>query len=160
MSPLKIEFIAVHCSATKPSWSNIRAADITRMHQAREWRTIGYHRFIGRDGLVERGREFNEVGAHVAGFNSRSIGICIAGGVSETGKSEMNFTAPQLMSLDVLLEDTQLMFPNAVVRGHREFSPDKDGDGKIERHEWLKDCPCMDVQHFMKTGEALFYVKR
>jgi len=31
------------------------------------------------------------------------------------------------------------------VKGHRDFSPDKDGDGKITQREWIKECPCFDA---------------
>lgn len=32
------------------------------------------------------------------------------------------------------------------VRGHRDYSPDLNGNGVIEPFEWLKACPCFDVQ--------------
>jgi hypothetical protein len=32
-----------------------------------------------------------------------------------------------------------------VSKGHRDWSPDLDHDGKVEPHEWLKMCPCFDV---------------
>ena len=32
------------------------------------------------------------------------------------------------------------------VIGHRDTSPDLNGDGFINRHEWIKDCPCFDVR--------------
>ena len=37
------------------------------------------------------------------------------------------------------------MYPKAKVMGHREFSPDKNGDGEIEPQEWIKACPSFDV---------------
>ena len=32
------------------------------------------------------------------------------------------------------------------VAGHRDFSPDLNGNGEIEPHEWIKMCPCFDVR--------------
>lgn len=29
--------------------------------------------------------------------------------------------------------------------GHRDLSCDADGDGIVERHEWVKQCPCFDA---------------
>ena len=29
--------------------------------------------------------------------------------------------------------------------GHRDLSPDTDGDGHVEPEEWLKFCPCFDA---------------
>ena len=31
------------------------------------------------------------------------------------------------------------------VQGHRDYSPDKNGNGIIERFEWIKDCPCFNA---------------
>ena len=33
----------------------------------------------------------------------------------------------------------------ARVCGHRDLSPDLDGDGKVEPWEWVKQCPCFEV---------------
>jgi len=41
-------------------------------------------------------------------------------------------------------------FPDAVIVGHRDLSPDKDGDGIVERHEWLKLCPCFSAREEYK----------
>jgi N-acetyl-anhydromuramyl-L-alanine amidase AmpD len=153
-----VKYIVVHCSATPPN-RDIGAAEITHMHVARGWRTIGYHRVIRRNGRLERGRPFTQMGAHVRGHNAHSVGICLVGGIDNDGVSEMNFTREQLHTLDVVIEDCELMFPNAVTLGHRDLSPDIDNDGVVERHEWLKDCPCLDVRHFLLTHEALFYAR-
>ncbi|MBP1594036.1 MAG: N-acetylmuramoyl-L-alanine amidase, partial [Bacteroidetes bacterium] len=40
-----------------------------------------------------------------------------------------------------LLQD----FPGCKVTGHRDLSPDLNGNGVIESHEWLKQCPCFNV---------------
>jgi N-acetyl-anhydromuramyl-L-alanine amidase AmpD len=44
------------------------------------------------------------------------------------------------------VNDLKMQFPKAVVLGHRDLSPDKDGDGVVEKHEWVKACPCFDVK--------------
>ncbi len=31
------------------------------------------------------------------------------------------------------------------VCGHRDLSPDLDGDGEIEPEEWIKACPCFEA---------------
>jgi N-acetyl-anhydromuramyl-L-alanine amidase AmpD len=97
------------------------------------------------------------MGAHAKGFNRNSVGVCLVGGVDESGRSAMTFTPAQLRTLDVVIEDMELMFPDAVTLGHRDLSPDKDGDGIVERHEWMKDCPCLDVRHFLLTREAVLH---
>lgn len=36
-------------------------------------------------------------------------------------------------------------FPGCRVCGHRDLSPDLDGDGEIEPEEWIKACPCFEA---------------
>jgi N-acetyl-anhydromuramyl-L-alanine amidase AmpD len=43
-------------------------------------------------------------------------------------------------------------YPMAQILGHRDLSPDIDGDGVVEEHEWLKDCPCFDVYTWRFNG--------
>ncbi|WP_121022773.1 N-acetylmuramoyl-L-alanine amidase [Helicobacter vulpis] len=71
----QIKKIIIHCSATKEG-KNFKAADIDLWHKQRGFNKIGYHYVIGLDGLVERGRGLDEVGAHAQGHNYDSIGIC------------------------------------------------------------------------------------
>jgi N-acetylmuramoyl-L-alanine amidase len=42
-------------------------------------------------------------------------------------------------------------YPNATILGHRDLSPDKNGDGVIERSEWVKHCPSFDVREWLKN---------
>lgn len=144
-----IDLIVIHCSAT-PEGREVSVADIDRMHKQRGFRKIGYHYFIRLDGTLDIGRPVAEVGAHVAGKNARSIGICYAGGLARDAKTPKDTrTPPQLRTLAKLVADLMHRFPGARVCGHRDLSPDLDGDGVIERHEWLKACPCFDVASWM-----------
>jgi N-acetylmuramoyl-L-alanine amidase len=131
--PSAIKYLAVHCSATSPKVF-VDAKAIDRWHRQRGWLKIGYHFVILRDGTVEQGRALNEVGAHVEGFNSQSLGICLAGGVDASNKPVNNFTSEQFHSLTKLLQDLSVKFPAAVVQGHRDFPRVK------------KECPCFDVK--------------
>ena len=78
------DYIAVHCAATPPK-ADIGVAAIDRWHRAKGWNGVGYHRVIRRDGTIEQGRPDEAVGAHVEGFNSTAVGICLAGGVAADG---------------------------------------------------------------------------
>jgi N-acetylmuramoyl-L-alanine amidase len=135
--------IVVHCSATRANvdekitlpGEDIGVKEITGWHLARGYRTIGYHYVIRRDGTVETGRPIDQVGAHVQGRNSNSIGICLVGGVSESGKSENNFEPPQWAALKALLIGLQKTYPSAaIIKGHRDYP------------NVHKDCPCFDVR--------------
>lgn len=145
----RTDLIVIHCSATKPS-QDISAADIDAMHRARGFARIGYHYVIRRDGVVEVGRPGAEIGAHVEGFNSTSVGVCMIGGLDEDGK-EMKpgevapFTDAQWAAARTLVASLRRWFPTARVVGHRDLSPDLNGDGQVQPREWLKTCPGFDA---------------
>lgn len=140
-----IELLVVHCSATR-AHQDIGRKEINSWHEARGWGSVGYHFVIRRNGVVEPGRPVDKAGVHTKGHNAKSIGICLVGGVDANGKAENNFTKEQFKSLQKLLLDLLESFPSAVILGHRDLSPDLDGDGVIEPFEFVKDCPCFDVR--------------
>jgi N-acetylmuramoyl-L-alanine amidase len=140
--------IIIHCSATKPS-QDIGFDEIDSWHKKRGWTGCGYHDIIRRDGSIEFGRNRKEAGAHVKGYNDKSVGIVMVGGISEDGKPENNFTPEQFVTLEVSLRYYKAAYPDANIGGHRDYSPDLDGDGIIEKHEWLKECPCFEVSNFI-----------
>jgi len=132
------DFIFVHCSATKPNL-DIGAAEIREWHLQRGWRDIGYNYVIRRNGVVEGGRDLDEdgdfleeIGAHVRGYNSVSVGICLVGGVDWEGKPDFNYTHKQMASLFSLISQIKAEYPGALVIGHRDKDP-------------RKACPCFDV---------------
>ena len=139
-----VKYIVIHCSATRAG-EDIGAKEIDLRHRRRGWQGIGYHYVIRLDGTVELGRPCNKIGAHVYGYNKCSIGICYVGGLDENGQPDDTRTDAQKKSLRILVRELRATFPDAKVVGHRDLSPDVNGDGIIEKWEWLKDCPCFDV---------------
>lgn len=146
----RTDYIVVHCSATPPA-TDIGADEIDDWHKARGWSGIGYHAVVRRDGQIEFGRHFDESGAHVKGQNYRSVGICMVGGIDEHGAAENNFSEDQFDSLTTIIAMLQRAYPDAEVVGHRDLSPDLDGDGVISAHEWVKECPSFDVAEWMSS---------
>lgn len=147
----KTDFIVVHCAATR-STQDIGRKEIDAMHRQRGFSSIGYHYVIRRNGVVELGRPTNTIGAHVLGFNDRSIGICMVGGVAADGKTvEDNFTSAQFATLAAMLPTLQAQYPGARITSHRDLSPDKNRNGKIEPNEWLKGCPSFDITAFLQV---------
>ena len=132
------KYIVIHSAATKASM-DIGAKDIDRWHRARGFLKIGYHYVIKRDGTVELGRGQEETGAHCRGFNRISIGICMAGGLSDDGKAEDNFKHEQYVSLRELIFQLQSDYPDASIKGHREL---KKGT----------ECPSFDVKDFVEDA--------
>jgi N-acetylmuramoyl-L-alanine amidase len=143
------ELIVVHCSATGPQ-ADIGVAKITQWHKQRGFDTIGYHYVIRRDGTRETGRPESTIGAHVRGHNSNSIGICLAGGVDARGKPQNNFTLAQFATLETLLRELKERYPRARILGHRDLSPDKNGDGRITSDEFIKACPSFNVKEWLE----------
>ena len=147
MKDSDIKYIVIHCSATPPR-SNIGAKTIDQWHKDRGWSGIGYHVVVRRDGTLEFGRPFDKVGAHAYGVNRVSWGVCMIGGVDANGNAVDNFTAEQYVSLGLIVDALQTRAPDAEVLGHRDLSPDIDGDGVIEKWEWTKQCPCFNARQW------------
>lgn len=125
----KITEIIIHCSATAPGWMaglsvEEQAAEIDRWHKAQGWSGIGYHYVVGRDGTVATGRDIERDGAHVAGRNAGTIGICLIGGrgSSATDQPEQHYTPEQLAALRDLVDSLRTRFGNVPVTGHNQYS--------------------------------------
>lgn len=140
----KIDEIIVHVSATVEG-KKVTAEDIDRMHKKKGWSGIGYHYVIRIDGTLEEGRPLKKIGAHVRGRNKNSIGICIVGGLNRSMKPKDTRTPMQNITLTNLLITLTKQFPEGKILGHRDTSPDTNKNGKVDRHEWLKACPCYDA---------------
>ena len=127
----KINLIIIHCSAVKPSQTS-SAYEINRWHRQRGFLCIGYHYVIRRDGTIEHGRPEAQPGAHCAGHNADSIGVCYEGGLDAQGRPADTRTPEQKAALDTLLQDLKVRYPHAAVVGHNKLNPHK-------------ACPCFDV---------------
>lgn len=134
MKPEQVQFLVVHCSAT-PADMDIGRAEIDRWHKAKGWAGIGYHFVIRRDGTIEPGRKLDIPGAHVEGYNTKSLGICLVGGIADDGTAADNFTAIQKTMLRSKLNELKAgAYKHAEVLGHRDIPGVK------------KDCPSFDVR--------------
>lgn len=140
----KIDYLVIHCSAT-PESMDIGAETIRKWHTDKGWKDIGYHYVIKMDGTIEKGRDLEIAGAHVQGFNSKSIGICYIGGVDENMKPKDTRTEAQKLSLLGLLWAFWVEDNNIEIKGHRDFP------------NLAKACPSFDVQEWL--NEVNFYKK-
>lgn len=152
MKPSDIDAIMIHCSATRAG-QDVRASDIDKWHKERGFKMIGYHFVIDLDGTVEIGRPLTMDGAHcnTAGtsgksYNKHSIGICIVGGLDENGNPADTRTDAQKLSCANLIAKLEMEYNIVDVLGHRDASPDLNGDGQITKNEWIKMCPCFSVR--------------
>lgn len=121
MANSPVTHIVIHYSAT-PRGRHITVADIDAWHKARGWKGIGYHYVIYLDGSVHKGRPDNVVGAHVAGHNTGTIGICYIGGVDgDPNKGVDTRTPEQTRAMIALIRDLLAKYPGAEVVGHRDM---------------------------------------
>lgn len=132
-----IDLIVIHCAAT-PNGRPHTAADIRKWHtdpepKGRGWSDIGYHHVLRIDGGLDLGRPLRRSGAHAAGHNSNSIGICLVG--------TDRFSPRQWEMLRHLLEDIELDYPAARIVGHRDLP------------NVHKSCPGFDVAGWLKRGK-------
>ena len=86
------------------------------------------------------------MGAHARGYNRKSIGVCYEGGLLSDGTPSDTRTLEQRGALVLLLRMLRRCYPQARIVGHRDLSPDLNGDGKISPNEWTKLCPCFDAK--------------
>ena len=147
----KIDSIIIHCLATRAG-QDIGKAEINQMHVQRGYQCIGYNYVIRLDGTIEQGRSLTIDGAHCnskgfsgVSYNKHSVGICYVGGLDANGKPADTRTPAQKEALRKLIADIVEAEPIKEIMGHRDTSPDLDGDGIVEPHEWIKMCPCFDA---------------
>lgn len=142
----KIDWIVLHCTAGS---AQQKTEDIiSYWKRTLGWSSYGYHWIINADGTCERLTEDYAPTNGVKGYNANSIHICYKGG----WKGVDSRTNEQKEAMLNLVKKYMKLYPDAKVRGHRDFSPDLNKDGKITSNEWIKVCPCFDVQDWLKTN--------
>lgn len=135
----KIKYIAVHCTAgSQKSTVN----DLLAEFRKKGWKAPGYHYVITADGKIHQLLDTEKVSNGVKGYNSVTVNIAYTGGMDGVD----NRTDEQKKSLVVLLKMLHKRYPDAVIQGHRDFSTDRNGNGKIEKNEWIKKCPGFDAK--------------
>jgi N-acetylmuramoyl-L-alanine amidase len=139
-----IDLIVIHCSATRED-RTYSEHDLATDHRRRGFKGAGYHFYVRKDGKIVTTRPLEQVGAHARGYNANSIGICYEGGLDKNGKAKDTRTDAQKESLISLIKQLKGKYKIDKVMGHRDTSPDKDGDGIVEPHEWIKQCPCFNA---------------
>jgi N-acetylmuramoyl-L-alanine amidase len=144
-----IKYIVIHCSAgygtvesIKNYWKNIL-----------RWKTVGYHIIVDLDGKLNILANFDAITNGVAGFNSKSIHISYIGGVlkDDYTKAYDSRTEAQKEGLKQAIALAKEYAPKAKVKGHRDFSPDKNKNGKIDTWERIKECPSFDAKNEYKA---------
>lgn len=164
MGKQELKYLVIHCTAT-PEGRDVSAADIRRMHtspkpRGRGWRQVGYTDLFRPDGTRERLVKNNEdayvdgweITNGAAGFNSVSRHIVYAGGVAKDGKTPKDTRTPaQRSAMAEYVQDFHRRHPDVKIIGHRDLSPDRNGNGKVEPGEWTKACPSFEVSEWLES---------
>lgn len=137
-----IERIFVHCTAGSQKQT---IEDLKAEFKAKGWKHSGYHYAVMPSGRIEQMLPEEEISNGVQGYNSTSINVAYIGGIDRNGKAVDNRTSEQKKSLVDLLKQLRQRYPKARIMGHRDISPDKNGNGIIDPWERIKECPCFDA---------------
>lgn len=132
--PRRIEYLVVHCSATRVNIP-FTEEQLLACHLARGFRGIGYHFYITKDGVLHETRPMSEVGAHALGFNLHSIAVCYEGGLDEMGNPADTRTPRQRETMRRVLKELKGLFPQARIVGHYQLSANVH-----------KSCPVFDAR--------------
>lgn len=138
-----IKYIAVHCTASS---QHTTIKELQQEFRRKGWKNPGYHYVVAADGTITQLLDEDKVSNGVKGYNSVLINVAYIGGIDAEGKPVDNRTAAQKASLAGLLGVLRKKYPTATIQGHRDFSPDRNRNGRIEPSEYIKACPCFDAK--------------
>ena len=140
-----INRIFVHCTATSQSISIRR---IQQSWRNMGWKSPGFHYIIEADGRITQLLDESRCANGVKGYNANSIHVAYIGGIEHISgkwKPVDTRTDAQKASLISLLRELRRRYPDAKILGHRDISPDKNGNGKVDAWERIRECPCFDA---------------
>lgn len=138
----QIKRIFVHCTAGSQRQT---LADLQAEFRRKGWKNPGYHYVIFPEGRIVQLLDESRVANGVKGYNQTAIHVAYVGGIDAQGKSVDNRTDMQRAQLRLLLRQIHRRYPNARILGHRDISPDKNHNGRVDSWERIKDCPCFDA---------------
>ncbi len=138
----KIERIFVHCTASSQTWG---VGELSAEFKRKGWKNPGYHYVVTSDGRIHQMLDDSKVSNGVKGYNSTSVNVAYVGGIDAKGKAVDNRTAAQKKALVDLLKILRKRYPKARILGHRDISPDQNGNGRVDQWERIKECPCFDA---------------
>lgn len=143
-----IKYIAVHCTASSQVWG---VSELMLEFKRKKWKYPGYHYVIHADGKISQLLDEEKISNGVKNYNASTINVAYIGGVDKNGVAVDNRTNAQKHSLNMLLKVLKGRYPKAVIQGHRDFSPDLNHNGKVDKWERIKECPCFDAKEEYKN---------
>lgn len=130
-----INNIVLHCTATPQT---AKVENIVRYWKEElGWKKPGYHHIIKADGQIVDLLPIEQPSNGVQGFNSDSIHISYIGGVDGKGNAVDNRTDAQKQAQIKLIKLYKQQFPNAQIKGHRDFPGVAKSCPSFDVGEWL-----------------------
>lgn len=133
----EIKYIAIHCTATSQS-ATVQSI-LKFWKEKRGWTNPGYHFLIEPNGIVHNLQPIDKHSNGVAGFNHCTINIAYIGGIDEKGNPVDNRTEIQKKRMLEILNQLKIQFPNAKIRGHRDFPNVKKACPSFSVSTWLSE---------------------
>ncbi len=142
----QVNLIVVHCTGAPQNQSVETIQNFWK--NTLRWKSPGYHKIILPDGKVVQLATPEQITNGVKGFNLKAYHISWIGGQNGID----NRTEAQKIALENEVRNAKEIFPNAEIVGHRDLSPDLNGDGIITPDEWTKLCPSFEVKDWLKQS--------
>lgn len=142
-----IEHIGIHCTGTTQQASVNQIINYWKNNLG--WRNPGYHYIIDPLGKTTVLAQLDEIVNGIRGYNYNGVHISYIGGKH----GEDNRTEEQKQEMERIVKNLitpVYLGPNVVIKGHRDYSPDKDGNGIITPDEFLKLCPSFSVSDWLR----------
>ena len=140
----RIDYLFVHCTAGNNKVTPQQLLNF--FYREKKWSRPGYHYVVAWDGTITQLWPEEKLSNGVKNMNAHSINIAWIGGVTKEHPEGIdNRTEAQKASLRHLLQQLRKKYPKAKIMGHRDTSPDLNGNGVIDTWERIKSCPCFDA---------------
>ena len=123
------------------------AEQIHEQHLKNGWLGIGYHYYVRKNGGIHRGRPERASGAHCAGYNSDSIGICFEGNfeIEEMTKVQLEISRE-------LVADVAGRYPGIKIGKHKHFGATACPGKNFPFEDMIK----RDAEEEKMTGKQIF----
>lgn len=149
-----ITHIVIHCSAGHADLEGVkRFWHRPKSQGGLGWKTGGYHKWVDYDGTITDIYPLSTITNGVRGFNSHTVHIAYRGGVDRSNVNRAMDTRTDQQKAGILTAIRQIQeelkktqdISSLRIFGHRDFSPDRNGNGVIEPWERIKECPSFDA---------------
>lgn len=132
----EVNNIVIHCTAT-PIRTSVESI-VRYWRDNLGWRNPGYHFIVEYDGTIHQLQPIEKPSNGVRGHNADSIHISYIGGVDgsepEDTRSQMQYRA-----MEGLVKALHAVYPNAEIKGHRDFPGVNKACPSFSVSEWVQE---------------------